>query len=74
MYFHYMKSIKFIKIFVVPTSDACIENQLFGASGMFYHSGSHMLLLSPPLDSVLSKGQQSLRGSVLEWSGKLNIA
>ena len=45
MYFHYMKSTKFIKIFVVPTSDACIENQLFGASGMFYHSGSQLVFL-----------------------------
>ena len=43
MYFHYIKSIKFIKNFVVPTSDACIENQLFGASGMFYQIGSHVI-------------------------------
>ena len=42
MYFHYIKSIKFIKNFVVPTSDASIENQLFGASGMFIKSG-HIL-------------------------------
>ena len=44
----HMKSIKFIKIFVVPTSDACIENQLFGASGMSYHSGSQMAAYCEP--------------------------
>ena len=42
MYFNYVKGIKFIKIFVEPTSDACIENQLFVTSGMFSHSGSHI--------------------------------
>ena len=56
MYFHYMKSIKFIKIFVVPTSDACIENQLFGASGMFYHSGSQIITSQHIIrDKVLNK-------------------
>ena len=29
-------SLKVIKIFIVLTSDACIENQLFGVSGIFY--------------------------------------
>ena len=43
MHFHYMKSIMFIKKIVVPTSDAHPVNQLFGASGRFSHSGSHLL-------------------------------
>ena len=46
MYFHYMQSVKFIKKIVVPTSDARPVNQLFGASGRFFHSGSQLCNVS----------------------------
>ena len=57
MYFHYMTSIKFI---VVPTSDACIEKQLFGASGVFYQIGSHL--------ASFIKRMSKLMLFVMKWS------
>ena len=65
MYFHYKHSIKFIKKIVILTSDARPVNQLFGASGRFFHSGSQMMSLQFQSFNVLSHCRSNNKSIVL---------